>query len=144
MPAKSHILLVEDNSFDAKVFQRALRDKGLETPITIVKDGIEALETLRMFSAASFADLIIVTDLKLPCMDGIDLLRRIRKETPFTDLPIFVVTTSDAPADRYAASEFGIEAYICKTGPEFDFVEPIIAFLNHRERWDHDPLLGRR
>jgi CheY-like chemotaxis protein len=129
-----HILLVEDNTFDAKVFCRALDDAKLEIPITVVGDGIQALALLRDFTWIAGPGLVVVTDLNIPRMNGIELLRTLRGDAAFEQLPVFVVTTSDAPADREKALELGIEGYICKTGEGRDLIEPIIAYLAYQER----------
>jgi CheY-like chemotaxis protein len=132
MSAGTHILLVEDNSFDAKVFRRALRAAKLENPITVVGNGVDALTILR--GDARPEDLIVVTDLNMPRVNGIDLLRTIRGDVSFAHLPVFVLTTSDAPSDRTEAFELGIEGYIHKTGEDTNLVEPIIDYLSRQER----------
>lgn len=130
----NHILLVEDNTFDAKVFRRALHEAKLEIPITVVGDGIDALTLLRNSAWIAEAGLVVVTDLNIPRMNGIELLKTIRGDAAFAHLPVFVVTTSDAPNDREKALELGIEGYICKTGDGRDLVEPIIAYVTQQER----------
>lgn len=130
----NHILLVEDNTFDAKVFRRALHEANLAIPITVVGDGIDALALLRNFTWIPDPGLVVVTDLNIPRMNGIELLRTIRADAAFSHLPVFVVTTSDAPIDREKALELGIEAYICKKGEGRELVEPIIAYVTQQER----------
>jgi CheY-like chemotaxis protein len=130
---RTHILLVEDNTFDAKVFRRALNEAKLEIPMTVVGNGVEALEVLRNRAWIADPRLVVVTDLNIPRMNGIDLLRTIRGDTEFAHLPVFVVTTSDAPADREKAVALRIEGYICKTGEGRDLVEPIIAYVAQQE-----------
>jgi CheY-like chemotaxis protein len=129
MSLSTRILLVEDNTFDAKVFQRAIREARLENPIVVARNGAEALTVLSDYAGIDDPDLLIVTDLNMPRVNGIDLLRKIRSDAAFAHLPVFVVTTSDAPADRERAVELGIEGYICKTGDGADLIEPIIAYL---------------
>lgn len=125
----THILLVEDNQFDAKVFRRALEGAELENPVTVAKDGVEALAVLRSYAGVSNPNLIVVTDLNMPRMSGLDLLRNIRSDKGLADLPVFVLTTSDAPSDHEQTMALGIEGYIRKTGEERDLVEPIAGFL---------------
>lgn len=129
MPNNTRILLVEDNTFDAKVFRRALREAKLENPITVVGNGVEALITLRNCAGSENRDLVLITDLNMPRVSGFDLLRTIRGDTAFAHLPVFVITTSDALTDRERALEFGVEGYIHKTGEGRDFIEPIVAYL---------------
>jgi CheY-like chemotaxis protein len=130
--ASSHILLVEDNAFDAKVFCRSLHEAKLESPVTVVRDGMEALAVLRTHAKAWGEELIVVTDLNMPRMKGIDLLRALRSDAELTHLPVFIVTTSDARSDREKAFELGIEGYICKTDDGSDVLKPIIAYLAGR------------
>lgn len=131
----ARILLVEDNMFDAKVFRRAFDDAKLENAIIVVQNGIEALAILQEYTEIGDTAFIVVTDLNMPCMNGIDFLRAIRSDPKLARLPVFVVTTSDAPADRSETFQLGIEGYICKTGEGRDVVEPVISFLKHQERY---------
>jgi CheY-like chemotaxis protein len=129
------ILLVEDNIFDVKVFRRAVDDAKLENAIIVVQNGIEALAILEEYADIGDTTFIVVTDLNMPCMNGIDFLRAIRSDPKLTHVPVFVLTTSDAPADRSETLQLGIEGYICKTGEGKDVVEPVISFLKHQERY---------
>lgn len=124
---RANILLVEDNVFDAKVFRFAAEEAGIEAPITIARDGVEAMAVLRDRQIET--DLIVVTDLNMPRMSGIELLRTIRETDELADLPVFVVTTSNLPSDHDEAVKLGINGYIRKTGDEQDLIEPIVAFL---------------
>jgi CheY-like chemotaxis protein len=121
------ILLIEDNEFDAKVFRCALQDAGVDLPVTVARDGVQALEILR--HDATGVDMLIVTDLKMPRMGGIELLRIIRSMPTTAHLPVFVVTTSSLPSDHDEALELGIEGYIRKSGDEQAMIDPIIAYL---------------
>lgn len=141
--ANAHILLVEDNAFDAKVFRRSLRDANLQSPVTVVKDGREALEILREHPKTWRGEWIVVTDLNMPRMKGIDLLGALRSDADLIHLPVFVVTTSNAPSDRESALRLGVEAYICKSDDGGDVLKPIIAYLIKRGL-AYDPLLDRR
>lgn len=132
--AFAHILLVEDNSFDAKVFLRALQDVKLHASISVVKDGVEAIDALREYSEAIMEELIVVTDLNMPRVNGFDLLQRLRSDAKFTRLPIFVITTSNTSADREKAMSLGVDGYIYKTlaGDSGELLEPIIAYLGNK------------
>lgn len=121
------ILLIEDNAFDAKVFRHALQDAGVELPVTVASDGVRALELLRQDPVDAY--VLIVTDLKMPRMGGIELLRTIRSTPSIARLPVFVVTTSSLPSDHDEALELGIEGYIRKSGDEREMIDPILAYL---------------
>lgn len=127
MTGPRSILLVEDNSFDAKVFCRAIEGTGLELPVRIARDGVEALAVLERQQAEGA--MIVVTDLKMPRMGGIELLRRIRENEALNHLPVFAMTTSTLASDCGEAEALGIEAYIRKTGDEQALIDPIVAFL---------------
>ena len=124
------ILLVEDNAFDAKVFRRAVHDTGIKATIQVARDGIEAIDILVKRLAGDGP--IIVTDIKMPRMDGLELLQKIRSTAEIAHLPVFVVTTSDLPADHDKVIELGIEGYIRKTSDEIALVDPIVAYLERR------------
>lgn len=121
------ILLTEDNSFDAKVFQRAVQNAGIHIPVMVARDGIEALALLR--GRRDAAAMLVVTDLKMPRMGGIELLRTIRRTADIAHLPVFVATTSDLASDHREALALGIEGYIRKSGDEQSLVDPILAYL---------------
>ncbi|MEZ5930980.1 MAG: response regulator [Alphaproteobacteria bacterium] len=121
------ILLIEDNAFDAKVFRYALRDAGVDLPVKVARDGVHALEILQRDPAG--AEMLIVTDLKMPRMGGIELLRTIRSTEAIAHLPVFVVTTSSLPGDRDETLKLGIEGYVRKSGDEKEMTDPIVAYL---------------
>lgn len=131
MSTVTRILLVEDNTFDAKVFRRTLREAKVENPITVVSDGVEALTVLRTHPDIDNDDLVVVTDLNMPRINGIDLLEEIRGDAAFSHLPVFVITTSDAPTDREKAYELGVEGYILKTSDDSDQINSFIVYLKH-------------
>ena len=128
--ATSTILLIEDNAFDAKVFRLAVQDAGIGVKVQVARDGIEAIAILER--GLIDLDPIVVTDLKMPRMNGIELLQTIRRTVEFAHLTVFVVTTSNLPSDRDEALTLGIEGYIQKTGDERDLIDPIISYLQRQ------------
>jgi CheY-like chemotaxis protein len=126
----TEILLVEDNAFDAKFFRRSIRHSDLEAEVTVATDGIGALARLR--GRGDVRDLIVVTDLNMPRMDGIELLEQIRAAEELADLPVFVLTTSTLPEDQDMAQSFGIEGYLTKTSDERGIADEIAAYLARR------------
>ena len=95
-PQEIDILLVEDNPNDAELTQRALRKNDLGARLTIAKDGAEALEYLL---SSRPRPKVIFLDLKLPKIDGIEVLRRLRADDRTRSIPVVVLTSSQEERD---------------------------------------------
>ena len=113
------ILLVEDNPADAELTLRALREHHLANHIQVVKDGAEALDFL--FATGSYADRqeetspkVILLDLKLPKVDGLEVLRRIKAHNQTKTIPVVVLTSSQEQRDLVSSYELGVNSYIVK------------------------------
>jgi CheY-like chemotaxis protein len=126
MPTKKDIsiLLVEDNEVDVMGVQRAFRQSNLENPIIVASDGLAALGLLRDGNSVSRPYLILL-DLNMPRMDGIEFLQEVRKDNHLKKSVIFVLTTSDAPEDRSKAYDQNIAGYIVKGKTAGGFVDTI-------------------
>jgi len=105
------ILLVEDNPDDRELTLMSLQDAGILNPIELAADGVEALEYL--FGDAELPVLVIL-DLKLPRLDGFDVLTRIRREERTRALPVVILTSSDADEDIGRSYEIGVNSYVRK------------------------------
>src|SRR5438477_1076325 len=110
------ILLVEDNPNDAELTQRALKKSEIGARLAIVRDGAEALEYL---SSDRPKPKVIFLDLKLPKIDGIEVLRRIRAEDRTRSIPVIVLTSSQEERDISDRYKFGVNSYVVKP-VEFD------------------------
>lgn len=110
MLAKS-ILLVDDDELDVISFERALAK--IELPITLYTafNGLEALELLK---EKNITPDIILLDLNMPRMNGMEFLEELRKDDAFKAIKIFVMTTSNEKRDRVRTEELGISGYILK------------------------------
>jgi CheY-like chemotaxis protein len=108
------ILLVEDNPMDVDLTLRAFRKRRLANPIEVARDGEEALAYLARWEAGALLPIVILLDLKLPKVDGLEVLRRIKAHAQFTTLPVVVLTTSVEDADIAAAYKLGANSYIVK------------------------------
>lgn len=124
------ILLVEDNSDDEALTIRALKKNNIGNGLVIVRDGAEALEFL--FCTGSYAERdpsdlpeVVLLDLKLPKVDGLEVLRRIR-ENPRTELlPVVILTSSKEEQDMIRGYKLGANSYVRKPVDFTQFVEAV-------------------
>ena len=108
-----HLLLVEDDDLDVMNVHRALAQAPEIASITVARDGIEALKLLRS-GGLGLERLVILLDLRMPRMSGLDLLRELRSDPRLKRVPNVVLTTSDDPHDRDAAFCLGAAGYFVK------------------------------
>jgi CheY-like chemotaxis protein len=109
------ILLIEDDDVAAEAVERSLRKNGIALPLVHAANGVVALELLRSTPGLRDMPRIILLDLNMPRMNGFEFLREIRADPALSDLVVFVLTTSDAPADRVRAYEEHIAGYMVKS-----------------------------
>jgi len=110
------ILLVEDNPNDAELTQRALKKSDIGARLAIARDGAEALEYL---SSDRPRPKVVFLDLKLPKIDGIEVLRRVRSDDRTRSLPVVVLTSSQEERDINECYKLGVNSYVVKP-VEFD------------------------
>lgn len=112
------ILLVEDNPTDAELTMRALRRNKLANNVTWVKDGAEALDFVfcrGSYSARSnHRPRLILLDLKLPKVDGIEVLRQLKSDENTKTIPVVMLTSSAEERDVVESYELGVNSYIVK------------------------------
>jgi two-component system, response regulator len=113
------LLLVEDNPEDLELALRALRKANLSTRVQVCRDGAEALDF--MFCEGAFAQRdiedipkVILLDLKLPKIDGIEVLRRLRADSRTKAIPVVVLTSSQEQSDVVETYQLGVNSYIVK------------------------------
>jgi two-component system, response regulator len=124
------ILLVEDNPADAEMTLRALRRNNLANRVHWVKDGEEALDY--MFCAGAYAGRaqagvpkLVMLDIKMPKVDGIEVLRRLKAEPATRAVPVVIMTSSNEERDVMETYKLGVNSYIVKP-VEFDaFLETV-------------------
>ena len=123
------ILLVEDNPTDEKLTIRAFKNSGIANAVVVVRDGAEALDYL--FGTGSHAQRdsadrpsIILLDLKLPRIDGLEVLRRIRADERTKLIPVVILTSSREDEDIVRSYSLGANAYVQKP---VDFAEFVAA-----------------
>jgi CheY-like chemotaxis protein len=112
-----HVLLVDDDDVDVMGVKRAFKKAKIANPLRIARDGVEALSILR--GSDGFDPMprpyIIVLDLNMPRMDGLEFLGELRKDPAHRDAVVFVLTTSKADEDRAASYDKNVAGYIVKS-----------------------------
>jgi two-component system response regulator len=123
--APVEILLVEDNPSHAEMTVRALRKHNITNQIQIAKDGAEAVAFLFSDNGHSNAPKVILLDLKLPKIDGIEVLRRIKEDPRTKTVPVVVLTSSNDDNDLRECYALGVNSYIVKPVDFQQFSEAI-------------------
>lgn len=120
-----NILLVEDDDIDAEAIQRAFTALKIVNPITVEPDGLDALDRLRGLNGKTPIPrpYLILLDLNLPRLTGLDFLEELRKDPELSTSIVFVLTTSNLDRDRVAAYEKHVAGYVLKSRVGEDFVE---------------------
>jgi CheY-like chemotaxis protein len=124
------ILLVEDNPHDEELTLRALRKNKIANPVVVARDGVEALDFLFARGAHAERDArdlpqLVLLDLKLPKLDGVDVLREIRAHKATAYLPVVILTTSREDKDRLAGYASGANSYVRKPVDYAEFTEAV-------------------
>jgi two-component system response regulator len=123
------LLLVEDDDDDVELTLLGFRHNALEPEVAVAKDGVEALDLLRAaVEAGRPLPAAIVTDLKMPRMDGLELLRRLKEDSRLRHIPVLVLTSSGYEADMRAARALGAQRYLRKPADLNDY-RPIVASI---------------
>jgi two-component system response regulator len=112
------ILLIEDNANDEALTVRAIRKSNIRSDIIVARDGVEALNCLfpdppQPADAANLPEVVLL-DLKLPKVDGLEVLRRIRSDARTRLLPVVIFTSSHERSDVLRGYESGANSYVCK------------------------------
>jgi two-component system, response regulator len=123
-----HILLVEDNPDDEMLTLRALKRNSILNKVIVARDGAEALELLFAGGSAGVTSPgLILLDLNLPKVDGLEVLRRIRADERTRLIPVVVLTSSKLDEDVIASYRNGANGYVRKPVKFSEFVEAISA-----------------
>ena len=113
------ILLVEDNPLDVELTLRALRKRNLANQVHVVRDGAEALDYIFARGAYAGRDInhspkVILLDLKLPKVDGLEVLKQIKSDERTKTIPVVVLTSSREEKDMVESYRLGVNSYIVK------------------------------
>lgn len=124
------ILLVEDNPNDVKLTLRALKKKNLVNDVKVVTDGAEALDYIFAKGQYSERDMndfprVIFLDLKLPKINGLEVLEKLKKNEKTRQIPVVVVTSSAEDSDLKKCYELGVNSYIVKPVDFESFVKAV-------------------
>ena len=123
------ILLAEDNPKDVELTLEAMAENSLANHIFVVKDGVEALEYLRCEGKYKLRKTgnpaLILLDIKMPRMDGIEVLRNIRSDAALKRIPVVVLTSSREENDLINTYELGVNAYVLKPVDFKQFIEAV-------------------
>ena len=123
------VLLVEDSPNDAELTLTALDDSGLSNEVVWVKDGQEALEYL--YKTAAYSEradghpAVVLLDLKLPKLDGLQVLERVKKDPDLKAIPVVMLTSSREEVDVARSYGLGVNAYVVKPVGFPDFVKAL-------------------
>lgn len=108
------ILLIEDNPMDVDLTKRAFRRRRLVNPIEVARDGEEALEWFARWAAGTPLPVVILLDLKLPKVDGLEVLHQLKSHAVYRAIPVVVLTSSAEDQDVREAYKLGANSYIVK------------------------------
>lgn len=125
------VLVIEDNPDDRELLRRQLNKSGLDEHVKFISDGQEALDLLTGPNALPPDDLIIILlDLRLPSLSGLELLRRLRALPRFQSLPVTVMTSSNDPRDLEECHRLNVLNYLTKP-VTFDSFSNAVASVFH-------------
>ena len=142
------ILLVEDNPKDEMLTLRSLKKCHVANQVIVVRDGAEALDYL--FATGDYAErdlddlpTVILLDLKLPKIDGLEVLRRLRAVERYQLLPVVILTSSDEERDILAGYELGANSYVRKPVIFADFSRAVADLGRYWLLTNEPPPKGR-
>lgn len=123
------ILLAEDNPNDVELTLAAMAENKLANHIKVVKDGVEAIEYLKCEGIYKEREggnpAFLLLDIKMPRMDGIEVLRTIRDDPKLKTLPVVILTSSREEQDLITSYNLGVNAYVVKPVKFKDFIEAV-------------------
>jgi CheY-like chemotaxis protein len=123
-----HLILIEDDDIDVMNVRRALERAHVTNPLFVAHNGIEGLALLRSNAVPRDRRLVLL-DLNMPKMNGIEFLREVRKDPALRSTPVVVLTTSDDDRDKVQAYDLNVAGYLLKPVTFVNFVD-VMAALN--------------
>jgi CheY-like chemotaxis protein len=122
-----NILLVEDDAIDAKAFVRAMERLKIGNPVTHARDGVEGWEKLQEMPRPN----MMILDINMPRMNGLELLRKIRGDARLRDTIVFVLTTSNDDEDKFEAYNLNVAGYMLKSDMGNSFIRAVSLVENY-------------
>lgn len=122
-----NILIVEDDLIDAKAFIRAMTKLKIGNPVVHAKDGVEGWEMLQDLDRPN----MVILDINMPRMNGLELLRKIRHDDRLHDTIVFILTTSNADEDKFEAYDLNVAGYMLKSDMGNSFVSAVSLVENY-------------
>ena len=129
MPKSRPLLLVEDDQIDARTVRRALEELGVADSMVHLTNGEEAMDYLR--SAVNETPCLILLDLNMPRMNGVELLREIKGDPALRQIPVVVLTTSNEDRDVLGTFEHSVAGYMVKPLDYRRFVQTLHAITEY-------------
>lgn len=130
MEKQINILLVEDDEIDVMNVKRAFKKNNISNPLHVCGNGVEALEYLRAITDVLQLPRIILLDINMPRMGGIEFLRELRQDPKLKSISVFVMTTSNEEQDKMNAYNLNVAGYILKPLSIESFIASV-AMLNN-------------
>ena len=128
-----NIMLVDDDSVDVMNVQRAFKKNNITNPLSVAHNGVEALDALRGTNGAQKIDplpRIILLDINMPKMGGLEFLKNLRADPALKNISVFIMTTSSDDKDRIEAYNYNVAGYIVKPISFESFVSAV-SILNN-------------
>lgn len=141
---EKYLLLVEDNPDDEELTIVALQENNIGNPVVVVRDGAEALEFLlgteeSAKNAVHELPVVVLLDLKLPKINGLEVLRRLREHERTKYLPVVVLTSSREEEDRVQSYSLGANSYVRKPVDFGQFIEAVKQLGLYWLVWNEPP-----
>lgn len=126
------VLLVEDNEVDVEAVKRAFLKHKIANPVTVARDGVEALSLLRMPQSEGGVPrpCLVLLDLNMPRMNGLQVLEELRKDPVLKNTIVFVLTTSSSEADKLSSYDLNVAGYVVKNAVGEDFLR-LTSIVDH-------------
>lgn len=141
-----HILLAEDDLIDEKAFLRAIEKLRITNPVTVARDGVEAWEILKGTNGKGPLPRpnLLVLDINMPRMNGLELLERIRDDAELHDSIVFMLTTSNDDEDKIEAFNLNVAGYMLKSDVGNSFVKAVELVDNYWRVVEFPQSTGKR